>query len=197
MLQIIVILLLLVLVLLIFPISVAFRLYRIKEIKWHMNFHWLFGLVRFEIRFPGPIKAVSRLKKKPREKTKKRKPGDNVRVAIALLKQPTFRQRAIQFIKDLLCAVHAHDFSLRLRIGLDDPADTGSLWGILGPVAGIAKNLRSAEILIEPDFITPVLEVESQGKLRIVPLQFVALATAFMVSPTTLKALRMLHRRNA
>ena len=194
MLQLIEILLVLVLVLLIFPISVAFRIDRIKETKGHMDLHWLFGLVRFKIGIPGPIKAVSRHPQKPRKKTKKRKQDDNVRVAIALLKQPTFRRRAFQFIKNLLRAIHARDFSLRLRIGLNDPADTGHLWGFLGPVAGIAKNLSSAEIIIEPEFIAPALEVESQGKLRIIPLQFITLVTAFMVSPATLQALRMLHR---
>ena len=197
MLQIIAILLLLVLVLLIFPISVAFRIERIKAIKGHMVLHWLFGLVRFNIGIPGSIKAIPKHPKKPSKKTKKRRQGDNVRVAIALLKQSTFRRRAFQFIKDILCAVHARDFSLRLRIGLGDPADTGHLWGFLGPVAGVAKNLSSAEILIEPEFIASALEVESQGKFRIIPFQLIALVTAFLFSPTTLQALRLLYRSKA
>jgi hypothetical protein len=194
---IIAILLVLLLVLLTVPISVAFRLDRIKEINGHVIFYWLFGLVRFRIGIPGAVKAVSRHNKKPRKKTKKRKQGANVRVVIALLKQSTFRRRAIRFIKGLLCAAHARDLYLRLRIGLGDPADTGRLWGFLGPVAGIATNLRSAEVHIEPEFMAPALEFESHGKFRLIPLQFIALATAFMVSPATLQAWRTLRRSNA
>ena len=70
MLLIIAILLVLLLVLLTVPISVAFRLDRIKEINGHVIFYWLFGLVRFRIGVPGAVKAVSRHNKKPREKTK-------------------------------------------------------------------------------------------------------------------------------
>jgi len=170
---------------------------RIKEFNGHVIFHWLFGLARFRIGIPGAVKAFPRHKKKPREKTKKRKQDGNVRVVITLLKQSAFRRRAIRFIKGLLCAAHARDLYLRLRIGLDDPADTGRLWGFLGPVAGIATNLRSAEVRIEPEFMTPTLEVESHGEFRLIPLQFIALAIAFMLSPATLQAWRKLRRSNA
>ncbi len=197
MLIIIAILLLLLLVLLTVPISVAFRMDRIKEINGHVIFHWLFGLVRLRIGIPGAIKAVPRHKKKPRENTKKRWQGGNVRVVIALLKQSAFRRRVIRFIKDLLCAAHARDLYVRLRIGLGDPADTGRLWGLLGPVAGIATNLRFAEVLIEPEFLAPALEVETHGEFRLIPLQFIALAAAFVVSPGTLRAWLTLRRSAA
>lgn len=197
MLIIIAILLVLLLVLLTVPISVAFRMDRIKEINGHVIFHWLFGLVRLRIGIPGAVKAVSRHKKKSREKTKKRRQNGNVRVVIALLKESSFRRRVIRFIKDLLCAAHGRDLYLRLRIGLGDPADTGRLWGLLGPVAGIVTNLRSAEVRIEPEFLAPALEVETYGEFRCIPLQFIALATAFMLSPATLQAWRTLRRGNA
>jgi hypothetical protein len=169
---------------------------RIKEINGHVIFHWLFGLVRLRIGIPSAVKAVSRHKKKPRGKIKKRRQVDNVRVVIALLKQSAFRRRVIRVIKDLLCAAHARDLYVRLRIGLGDPADTGRLWGLLGPVAGIATNLRSAEVRIEPEFLAPALEVESYGEFRLIPLQLIALATAFMLSPATLQAWSTLRRSN-
>lgn len=194
---IIAILLALLLVLLAVPITVAFRIDRIKEIKGQVSFHWFFGLVRFQIGIPGAAKAEPQHKRKPTKKTRKRKPGGNARGVFALLKQSVFRRRAIRFIKDVLRATHARDLYLRLRIGLGDPADTGRLWALLGPIAGIAKNLRSAEVRIEPEFMDLVLEVESNGEFRLIPLQFIALATAFVVSPTTLRAWRTLRQSNA
>ena len=115
MLLIIAILLVLLLVLLTVPISVAFRLDRIKEINGHVIFYWLFWLVRFRIGIPGAVKAVSRHNKKPREKTKKRKQGANVRVVIA---RPSDRPN----LGDIQDGPHqrvqwACDFSLALWVG--------------------------------------------------------------------------------
>ncbi len=194
---IIAILLAVLLVLLAVPITVAFKIDRIKEIKGQVDFHWFFGLVRFRVGIPGAAKPEpQRKQKKPTKKTSERKPGCNASGVYALLKQPAFRRRAIRFIKNVLRATHARDIYLRLRIGLGDPADTGRLWALLGPVASIATNIRSAEVRIEPEFMDPVLEVESHGKFRLIPLQFIALATTFVMSPTTLRAWRTLRQSN-
>ena len=194
---IIVILLALLLILLAVPITVAFRVDRIKEITGQVRFHWLYGLVRFRIGIPGAAKDKPHRKQKPMKKTGKRRPVRNARSVFALLRQSAFRRRSIRFVNDILRTTHASDLYLRVRIGLGDPADTGRLWALLGPVAGIAANLRSAEVCIEPEFIDPVLEVESHGEFRLIPLQFIALATAFLVSPGTLRAWHTLRRSAA
>ena len=191
---IIAILLAILLLLLAVPITVAFRIDGIKEIKGQVSLQWLFGLVRFRIGIPGSTKAEPQRKLRLAKKTRKRKHGNNARGVFTLLKQSAFRRRAIRFIKDVLRATHARDLYLRLRIGLGDPADTGRLWALLGPIASIATNLRSAEVRIEPEFVDPLLEVESHGGFRFIPLQFISLATAFIVSPKTLRALLMLRQ---
>ncbi|MDH3468239.1 MAG: DUF2953 domain-containing protein [Gammaproteobacteria bacterium] len=187
----------LLLLLLAVPITVAFRIDRIKKVNGYMSFQWLFGLLRFRIGIPGAAKAKPRRKPKPSKKSGKRKPVGNARSVLTLLNQSAFRRRAIRLIKNAIHATNPRDVYLRLRIGLGDPADTGRLWALLGPVAGIATNLRSAEVRIEPEFMDPVLEVESHGALRLIPLQFLALVIAFVASPTTMRAWRMLRQSNA
>ena len=118
-----------------------------------------------------------------------------MRDVLALLKHSTFRRRAIRFIKSLLRATHARGLYLRIRIGLGDPAATGRLWGLLGPVAAIAANLRHAKVRIEPEFMDLVFEVESHGELRLIPIQFIGLAAAFAASPETRYAWRTLRWR--
>ncbi|UCH81957.1 MAG: DUF2953 domain-containing protein [Nitrospiraceae bacterium] len=179
------------------PVTVAFRVDRITEITGHLNFHWLYGLVRFRIGIPGTAKAGPHRKHKPSKKNGKLRSGPHAHGVFALLRQSAFRRRSIRFIKDVLRATHAHDLYFRLRIGLGDPADTGRLWALLGPVAGFAADLHSAEVSIEPEFMDPVLEVESHGEFRLIPLHFIALATAFVVSPEALCAWRTLRRRAA
>jgi hypothetical protein len=187
-------LLTLLLVLLAMPITVAFRIDRVKEIKGQVSFRWLFGLVRFRIGIPGDKKHAKRFKRKRVKKTGKRRKGGNARSVIRVLKQSAFRRRAIRFFKYVLRATHATDLYFRLRIGLGDPADTGRIWALFGPVAGFASNIRSAEVRIEPEFIEPVLEVESHGEFSLIPLQFIALTVLFVVSPMTIRAFRTLRQ---
>jgi hypothetical protein len=193
-LQIIAVLLAALLVLLALPVTVAFRINRRKEIKGKVIVHWFFGLVRFRISVPGRPKAEPRPKRVPGKKTGKRKPGAKLRRTFTLLKHSPFRRRTIRFIKGLLQATHTRGLYCRLRIGLDDPADTGLLWGVLGPVAGIAASFRCAEVRIEPEFADPVLEVESHGEFRLIPLQFIGLVSAFVLSPATMHAWFTLRR---
>jgi hypothetical protein len=98
------------LVLLTVPVTLAFKVDRSREIKGHVIFHWLFGVVRFRIGIPSTAKAKSQHKKKLRKNTGKRKPGiKKVRAVLALLKDAPFRQRAMRFIRGMLRAIHAHN----------------------------------------------------------------------------------------
>lgn len=186
----------LVVTLLAVPITVVFRIDRIDKIKGQLSFRWFFGLVRFRVAIPGAARPEPRRRGKSAKRTREGKPGSKSRAIFKLLKQSEFRRRVIGFIKDMLRAIHARGLYLRLRIGLGDPADTGRLWALLGPVAGMAASLRSAEVRLEPEFMDPVLEVESHGEFRLVPLRFIALAIAFVVSPTTLRAWRTVRQGN-
>ena len=191
-------LLALVIVLLAVPLTVVFSIHRIEETEGYIRFRWLFGLVRIQLRIPRPAKAPP--PPAPREKAKppgrRRQKGSAGRV-FSLIREPAFRQRVYKFIHDMRRATHARDLFLRLRIGLGDPAATGRLWAIVGPVAGMAQNFRSVAVRIEPDFIDPVFEVESHGRFRLVPIQFIALTVAFVLSPTMLRAWWRLCRENA
>ena len=182
------------------PLTVVFSIHRIKETDGHVRFLWLFGLVRFQLRIPqaerrGPRPASRPKKKKTPPRHKKKKA--NARAVVSLLKQPAFRRRVFKFIRDTVRATHARDLFVRLRIGLGDPADTGRLWAIVGPVAGMAQNLRVARLRIEPEFMDPVFEVESHGRFRLVPIQFIVLAAAFALSPTMLRVWPRLLRGRA
>ncbi len=181
------------------PLTVVFSIHRMEETEGYVRFRWLFGLVRFQLRIPRAAKARPRPTPAPKKKAKppgRTRKKSNARGIVSLLRQSAFRRRVCKFIRDILTATHARDLFLRLRIGLGDPADTGRLWAIIGPVAGLAQNLRSATVRIEPEFIDPVFEVETHGRFRLVPIQVIALTAAFMLSPTMLRAWWRLRRGN-
>lgn len=181
------------------PLTVVFSIHRIEETQGLVRFRWLFGLVRFQLRIPQAAKTRPGPAPEPREKAKsprKRKKKGSAGGLLSLIKQPALRRRVYKFIRDMLRATQARNLFLRLRIGLGDPADTGRLWAIIGPIAGMARNLRIAVVRIEPEFTDPVFEVESHGQFRLVPIQFIAMTAAFILSPSMLRAWWRLRRGN-
>ena len=106
------------------------------------------------------------------------------------LRQTAFRRRIILFIHDLWHAVHKRDISLRLRVGLGDPADTGQLWAMLGPVAGMLADTQAASIEIEPEFFDATLELDSSGDIRFIPLQMIYLTVGLLLSPPVWRGIK-------
>jgi hypothetical protein len=173
------------------PIDVAFRFEDIEAFKGQIKIRWLFGLVRFRFTLPAAAKSKHR-KPEPEpqvaEAPKKPKARGRRANVLAALRQAAFRRRAYRFVKDLLRAAHAHEFYLRLRLGLGDPADTGRLWAFVGPLSVLAQNFPNAEVRIEPQFMDAVCEFETHGRFVLIPLQFIALAIAFALSPPSIRA---------
>lgn len=178
------------------PLTVMFSIYRNNQTEGQVHIRWLFGLVRFKRRIP----QVARIKPQPAHTSKKKpkphKRNNSSREIISILKRPAFRRHVYNFIRRMLTAIHARDLFLHLRIGLGDPADTGRLWAIIGPIAGIAQNLRSIEVLIEPEFMDPLFEIKSHGQIQLVPLQFIGLTIAFILSPTMIRTWWRLNHGN-
>lgn len=169
------------------------------HISWQQRFQgtltlgWLFGLVNisFSPFQPSgkkpPSDRVKKIPQKKKQKSRKKQDG------FAAIRQKAFRQRIIKFITDLWHAVQKENISLRLCIGLGDPADTGQLWAVMGPVAGILSTSQEASIEIVPDFMDTTLEVDSSGTIRIVPLQIILLTLGCLLSPPVFKAIKQMR----
>jgi hypothetical protein len=181
-------------VLLALPLDVAFRLEAVERFDGQVTIRWLFGLVR--VRFPVARSGAARRTQRPAPPLEPeaapapRKParrGARPHV-FAVLGQAAFRRRVYRLARDLVRAAHLRGLELRLRLGLGDPADTGRLWALVGPLGAFARNLRRADVRIEPAFTDPVFELRAQGQARLVPLQLLALAVAFVLSPASIRA---------
>jgi hypothetical protein len=183
----------LVLLLLAVPVNVAFRLEGIEAFTGQVAVRWLFGLVRFRIPAPGAEKPPKRktgakAERKPAKARAKPESRGRGRKVLAVLRQEAFRRRVYRLARDLVRAAHLHQLRLQMRLGLGDPADTGRLWAVVGPLGAMAQGLRNADVRIEPDFVEPALEFQAHGRMVLVPLQFLALAVAFLLSPPSIRA---------
>jgi hypothetical protein len=189
----------LIVLLLAVPIDIAFRFKGIGALEGQATIRWLFGLVRLRLRVPNQARAM-----RPRGSAEQvgaawRKPkstGGRGR-ALAVLRQAEFRRRAMRFAADLWRAAHLSELALWVRLGLGDPADTGRLWALLGPLNALAQGVRDADVRIDPEFIDPVLEFDARGRSLLVPLQILMLVIAFALSPPSLRAWRLLRSGDA
>lgn len=187
------VLLALLIVLLTIPLTIVFSIHRNSVTRGRIRFGWLFGLVHFQLTLPhdsgdksktGPIPTSEKKRKIGTSKLRKEK--RNMQGLFALLREPIFRQRVMQFIRDALAATHAEDLFFRLRIGTGDPADTGRLWAIIGPLAGLLRSIKTIDAYIEPEFMEPLLEIKTHGRFRLFPIQFLYLLIHFLLSLATL-----------
>ena len=169
----------LVIVLLALPVTLTYRFSWKETLSANLRLSWAFGLVRADVS-PDKAEAGSAVPKKSerRGKSKGRKPN-----VIAAIRRAPFRRRMLRFVSDLWRSIHKKDVRLRVRLGLGDPADTGQLWALLGPLSGMLARLREIRVAIEPDFYDSTLEIDSSGTIRVFPLQVVLIALGLLVSP--------------
>lgn len=191
--------LVLVLILLGLPLHVAFQFEGLQAPCARFTVNGLFGLLRVGLVLPAAARDSTRVPERPVTKAQPahRWPRLGGAGVLAALRQAAFRQRLLRLARDMLAAAHLQQLRLRLRLGLGDPADTGCLWAVVGPVAAWARTHRDAEVQIEPDFIDAVLEIQAQGRARIVPLQLLGLVAVFALSPVSLRAWRAFRAHHA
>lgn len=147
---------------------------------------WLFGLVR--LRSTGKLASARKEKPndpgiplKPRSKRRRGSPW-------AAISVDGFIERVMTWGARVLGTIRIHHLDVNARLGLGDAADTGRLWSVIGPLSAILALPRCARIHIEPVFPDAVLDVHSNGRVRIVPLRLIALAIGFLLSPVTVRA---------
>jgi len=184
--------LLLLIALLAIPVTLRFQLSWRQGLRDDVRLQWAFGLV--SVRIP------SFQSKAPSPQGKEREPGvgrvkppsRQKRNFFGAFRQKRFRRRIIRFVGDLWRAVHKDNIDLRVRVGLGDPAETGQLWALVGPVAGLLATIRDASIRIEPDFFDATFELDSSGSIRLIPLQMIYLTLALLLSPPVWQGMRQL-----
>lgn len=185
--------LLLVIALLVVPITLKFQVSWKQSYQGNIKLLWLFGLVHIQLPpFESKISSedgeeleqkITHVERSPRKK----------RNVFAVIRQTSFRQRSIKFISDIWHAIQKKDVNLRVCLGLGDPADTGQLWALMGPVAGMLSNAKEVLIEIKPDFFDATFELDSAGSIRIIPLQLIYLTIGLILSPPIWQGIKQLR----
>lgn len=155
------------------------------------HIRWLFGLVRISTKGSPEAKTKP---KKPKQSKKEKKPKAKRRHSpLAAVSVEGFVGRVLGLIRKLLSAIHIHHLNLNARLGLGDAADTGRMWGFIGPLSVLLNQPKATRIYIEPEFYDEVFDAQADGRIQVVPLRLVGLILGFLLSLNTLRAYRAMR----
>ncbi|MBR9652178.1 DUF2953 domain-containing protein [Thalassovita aquimarina] len=117
---------------------------------------------------PGLVVYDSARPRKPRKKKARKKPkrrkGRTGKGSVRLAGEfPVL-------LRGLLRQIRFEEFRLQGRFGLGDPADTGTVFGMLSPILYGLPARRGVTIALAPDFDTACLDGQLRAALRITPI---------------------------
>lgn len=178
------------------PVSLVVDIERTVWLRSRLRVHWLFGLVDVELGRREPRRAPS-----ARPSTKARQPrrsasrsarprrGRGPAIALALVRTEGLAGRMLRLLRDLAPRFSFQDVYLRVDFGLDDPADTGRLYGTLAPFL-VAATLSGFDVRCRPDFQDAGLRGSCGGQIRARPISLLRVVVSFLCSPPMLRAIR-------
>jgi len=184
------------------PVQLAIRSCGIDGYNTELSVRWLYGLIRFQVSLDTFADSQSSertddnpnrriwLKNRCERKIGRKKKSESV------FRSRLFYRRLFRLAMELLRAIHFREFSLRLRLGLDDPADTGRLWAWLGPLNATLQAVQHWQVNIEPDFMNAVVDYDLRSRIVFVPLQLVAVLVRFVLSLSLLLQVYAERRRH-
>lgn len=172
------------------PVTLEFRVDWPARRQNDVRVLWAFGLVNVRVSESGEEDRDDTGKARPARG--RRRPGN----ALAALRDTRFRERVFRFVRELWRAVRKEDVFLDIRLGLGDPADTGQLWAWLGPLAAFLMYAGDARVRLVPDFRFQRFDVDSGGRIRVIPLQIAGLALGLALSPAFWRGLRRARKRS-
>lgn len=171
------------------PVDIAFAARRRERLEARLTVGWLWGVVSVPVSSGEPEKC--RRKKPPKHpRRKRRKKTSGARRAWAAMRSEAFVRRLLRLPGDLLRRVHIRRLELDVRLGLDDPADTGRLWGLVGPAAALLPVPDGATVAVVPEFSEALFHLDARAEARMVPATVLGVLLTFLLSPATLRAAR-------
>lgn len=167
---------------LLIPIDFIFSFKADGKKSTSLRVNWLFGLIGRDLR-----KRVRRERQKEaRTRTwhRLKQIGTDLKTLTALMK----------LARRLFRALKVKRLSGYLKLGFDNPADTGIAFGVIQPLFACLSLPESASFRIEPDFSTSTLEAEVEGKVRVCPFRVAGIVIGFVCSSEGRHVVRRLAR---
>ena len=169
------------------PVDAVLTLDTSAERKFRLRLVWLFGLISPEL---GRERREPKAHQAGRAKRKRRV---GLRTIWRILRTRGLLTKIKNLARDALPQIKIKEIAVNLRLGLDDPADTGLLFAVIGAARPFLKLPRQYELTIQPSFSDqPFFQGYLRGVLRLQPIRLVIPLGRFVFSPAMLRVIRIL-----
>ena len=181
------------------PIDVDYNFNSQEDRQSYLAIIWLFGLVKVDATGQQKKQKTARqkqkikIKPKPkhhRPKRSREKKSRDFKRLLNVLRSEGFIKHLLRFLLNLFRQINIRAFYLAIRFGLDNPADTGQLYGIVAPFAMCIQAMPFTNIYIQPEFSSMAFHRIIKIQVRIVPIRFVWMLILFVLSPNTFRAIK-------
>lgn len=150
--------------------------------SWHGNLRVAWGgVLHWQREFPsaGSSDSGTRASRRQTRDRKRRKSSPAISDIVA-----TVRHVAV-YLGRFVAQTRIEQLTVDCRAGLEDPADTGMLCGLVAPlVASFGVNHRGS-VGFQPEFSGECFELNGHGKAVFIPFHYLAVVSAFLLNPQT------------
>ncbi len=188
------------LLLLAIPIHIEYCYDHQVRLKSQMRIIWLFGLVRIR---PTPSERSkgtaarftdSRVKEKRKLHKRSRQKSKLGKALLAVISSEGLLRHLFRLLYELLSDAKIKQLKACVRFGLDDPADTGRLYGSLAPAFSILYAIPRVDFVAVPLFDRTGVETDIQARVRVVPIYYIKAVLLFVFTKESLQAARAVIR---
>jgi hypothetical protein len=169
------------------PVDLVFDFKTSGGGKAVLRVEWLFGLVGKRLL---PRKKPEKPAKVKKPKKDKRRDLRSVLSYTALVRARGVVPAFIKLVRRMAGSFHIHQLNVDLRLGLDDPADTGIVFGVLWPVFTLPVTLGFTTLRMNPVFDGLTFEVAFAGKVRVFPAEIMTHVLRFVFSLAGLRLIK-------
>ena len=150
---------------------------------------WMFHAVGWDLRKrelkPARVRRVVRARRAVRNW---RRTGRQV---LGVVRTPGLLRQVKCFFGDAFRSLKVRDLAVDLRMGLEDPFDTGMLFAAVGPLVVFINALFSQPVIVQPSFQGEyILEGYCRGVVRLLPVVLVGACLRLAFSGPVLRAAR-------
>ena len=185
-------------VLLAIPIEIEYTYDSKSSLKSTIRIVWLFGFVRFQ---PSSKKEEQRDKLRheitpKRQTSRKAAKADKkgFKVFLAMLRSEGFIRHIFRLFYAILTITKIKQLRARFLFGLDDPADTGLVYGLLMSGISFLYAVPKVDFVVTPIFDRYVVETNLKMKIRLVPINYLKAVVLFVFSKETFRAAKAAYK---
>ncbi len=172
------------------PLDVVFHIDIYGRPKFRTRLVWLFGLIS---------KDIAERKRRPKEKREaakdKPKPGRRGirgRVIFKILRTKGLLSQFKRLMVKIISRFKIRKLVADFTIGLDNPADTGLLFALIGPATFFINRSSSCQIRVQPSFVDTIFEGYLYGTIKLRPIRLLTPFIRFAFSLATIRAIKTL-----